>query len=139
MSLDAHGERWRLLKNFERAVNALEEVYARWAKPLARPVCVHLAPGALVHSARPLPTRPSDTHIGHDIETLMSQPRAWRKDLSYDGAIMSAPGEPRHYYCKFEDEQFWDAGNYVYARALQGAFALLFASGVQRQDARRPC
>ena len=123
MSLDAHGERWRLLHNFDRAVNALEQSYARWATPLACPMCAHLAPGVL----RPgIPTRPSTTHIGHDIETLMLQPRAWRKDLSYDGAMRSAPGEPRHYYCEFEDERFWDAGNYVYARALQGA--LLYCS-----------
>ena len=51
----------------------------------------------------------------------MLQPREWRKKLSHDGAMQSAPVEPRHYYCEFGDEHFGDAGNWVYARALQGA------------------
>ena len=45
-------------------------------------------------------------------------------------AMMAPFGRPRenrgHYYCESEDEHFWDAGNYVYTRALQGA--LLYCS-----------
>ena len=126
MSLGAHSERWRLLKNFERAVNALEQAYERWAQPVARPVCAHLEPGALVRSARPHPARLCDMHIRQDIETLMWQRRKWRKDLSHDGAMRSAPGEPRHYYCRVQSRHYWDAGNFVYARALQAA--LLYSS-----------
>ena len=58
----------------------------------------------------------------------------WRNDLSYDGAIRSAPGEPRHYYCEFEDEHCWDAGNYVYARALQGVLLYLSTNPLAFND-----
>ena len=52
------------------------------------------------------------------VEDLMQLPRAVRKDGSYDGAMRCQGQDRVDWTDPATGTQYWDAGNYIYARAL---------------------
>ena len=57
------------------------------------------------------------------VNGLMQLPRGTRKELSYNGAVQSEPGEAVHWQCSRYGRGYRDACNQTYARALMSALA----------------
>ena len=52
------------------------------------------------------------------IALWMTLPKAYRKLLSYDGALRAYPGDPRHYQCPCTHQNYFDPSNAVYGLVI---------------------